>query len=48
MYAQRERSCWGAAKWTLTAFLMVAALVYLFGGAESHRPIAQASAVAAK
>ncbi len=50
MYAQRERSCWGPAKWTLAAFFCVAALVYLLGGAETgKRPVAQqASAVAAK
>ncbi|MCZ7657288.1 MAG: hypothetical protein M5U07_05255 [Xanthobacteraceae bacterium] len=50
MYARTERSCWGAAKWTLAAFLAVAALVYLLGGIEpGHRPIAQqAKAVAAK
>jgi len=50
MYAQRERSCWGPAKWTLAAFFCVAALVYLLGGAETgNRPVAQqASAIAAK
>jgi hypothetical protein len=49
MYAQRERSCWGPAKWTFAAFLCVAALVYLLGGADTgKRPVAQASAIAAK
>ena len=49
MYAQRERSCWGPAKWTFAEFLCVAALVYLLGGADrGKRPVAQASAIAAK
>jgi hypothetical protein len=50
MHVQSERSCWGAAKWTLAAFLVVAGLAYLLGGLEpGKRPVAQqASAIAAK
>jgi hypothetical protein len=50
MHVQTERSCWGAAKWTLAAFFVVAGLVYLLGGLDAgKRPVAkQATAVAAK
>jgi hypothetical protein len=34
MYSQSERSCWGAAKWTLAAFAAVAVLAYLLGGLD--------------
>jgi hypothetical protein len=48
MYAQKERSCWGPAKWTLAAFFGVAALVYLLGGMETgKRPVAQQASAAA-